>query len=175
MSLRHLSVLVILLGFAAPALAWPWICEGPRTSFQELSAASKMQSVAEPEACPTDTYTLKSICFCTDPSCDRSPSFSIQSQCVDYFQPPADATLDCHRDRGTLNCEVWPQGAGLTYSWQASSGLSLLESGLTDSPLQSIDCAAKSADEVATVTVTSKYKLSSTTSLKVSCRGARAK
>ena len=93
-----------------------------------------------------------------------------ERMCVHRTQPPpAEFTFsECTYSGGTLLCQAWPIGPGLTYRWQVSGMLHLgYPPGAGDSAV-SIDCLSNHGGSVR-LTVTSPYGLSSVSQKSYAC------
>lgn len=93
-------------------------------------------------------------------------------KCLPHYDPPGVefGPSDCYYDGWSgYNCEIWPRGTDISYSYWASSGI-LSDSGPTYSPYVWVGCRAWAHGEVLSVSVTSPYGLSSSTSISLPCQ-----
>lgn len=97
--------------------------------------------------------------------------------CRHALEPPPAPTALCEAtDLGNWDCEVWPQGPGLTYSWEADSGVELLSDSLLpeaniSAPFQSFICTQTWHGATATVRVTSPTGRSTSGAFLIPCSG----
>lgn len=169
MFLRFVFACALVFGLSSPALALPdWLCDWIPPMDPNDSAIPKGSA----PSCPAETYLTKHNCICVD--CSKEGAITvIQDRCNASHEPPQAAKLDCYRGQGEFSCEAWPQGKGLTYTWRASDGVQLLETGTTTSPLQAIECVGNAKNAVVSVTVASPYALGTTSSFSVNCSGTQ--
>jgi hypothetical protein len=93
-----------------------------------------------------------------------------EKACVPNTQPPGVDMIDCDYSWGSYQCEVWPRGDEISYSYSASPGLQVSWSGPTYAPFVSVDCPGTGRGGTLVVTVTSPYGISSTDSISLPCR-----
>lgn len=105
----------------------------------------------------------------------------LHAMCRTPAEAPGAFGIECHADGSAFDCQAWPQGDSLIYSWEAAPHLLLQETSPTQSPFQRIGCRSStspfqsSAQNVVTVHVTSPYDVSSTTSITLNCPSSPGK
>lgn len=139
------------------------------------SAPSRNQNCPDnvEDGCAGDTYLT--LIWISD---DGSGGDQCGVVCRHTLEPPPAPTVLCEAtDLGNWDCEVWPQGPGLTYSWEADSGVELLSDSLLpevniSAPFQSFICTQTWHNATATVRVTSPTGRSISGAFLIPCSGS---
>lgn len=133
---------------------------------------------------------------CRDPigDCDRfgylqsknSPDTGFcDAECRRPSQPPDRPSLVCQLgdNKKTIECEVWPQGTGFTYTWSSSGPVRLVngaQSFTSTVPYQEFTCSsivlsgrpplATNSSALATVAISSPFGVRSYAMFSVDCK-----
>lgn len=99
---------------------------------------------------------------------DREGGADCRMECPEDGAPP-NPTLECAQNGRQLACVVWPQGAGLTYIWSHTPGLTLHQPLVSQSPTQLIDCGNYVGEAVVHLSAQSRGGLRSHGERIVSC------
>jgi hypothetical protein len=92
--------------------------------------------------------------------------------CLPHYEPPTVefGPSDCYYDGWSgYNCEVWPRGTDISYTYWASSGI-VSDAGPTTSPYVWVGCRAWASGETLSVSATSPFGLSSSASISLPCQ-----
>ncbi|MBD8527701.1 hypothetical protein [Pseudomarimonas arenosa] len=92
----------------------------------------------------------------------------IKAMCVPNQDPPEPILIDCSYSYGIHNCEVWPQGEGLTYLFTAPY-FGVAETSPTPYSVRSFECSPVGGGGFVTVTVTSPTGVSASDSIDLPC------
>lgn len=106
--------------------------------------------------CPNGCYTAAwPTAMITGPfSCDQEVQDLVFRKVQNHL-PPSPVGLTCENLGGSFLCEAWPQGNGMTYSWDVSPGLYLPNTGNPGNPFVSVICSWTGGGNWVSVTVTS--------------------
>lgn len=132
-----------------------------RTMLLLLLLLFPLIAFAAPDPCPPKQCggNEYEVFFLKNPRC---------KSCLGSGEAPSPVLLQCFRQGSVYNCEVWPQGPGLTYHWTSTGQISLFPEGSTAWPYQSISCLTSSGGHVQ-VEVESPFGLRATQQMQVNC------
>ncbi|MEZ5464218.1 MAG: hypothetical protein R3F22_03115 [Lysobacteraceae bacterium] len=111
----------------------------------------------------------KATCGAGDYETTQKNSRCEKSLCVANTEPPGTPYIQCDYSWGTYQCQVWPRGEELSYSYAATAGLQVSWSGPVYYPTVSVGCPGFGYGGALTVTVTSPYGLSSHNHISLPC------